>query len=1282
MKLNNRILSTLLAVIMMVSALTGVLTVGASAAEEDTSMMTPEIIESTYTSASYKQPAERLAKMKLVMEAHDYKLYIDTISGEVVTEKISTGELLFSTPYDMGGDKDMDARVKKQILSQIVVQYTDNGVMNTLYSFEEAAMRKQIKVMNIKNGVRVEYVIGREETRKLLPQRISAVSFDKYILGPMEEAIDKGILDEFYFTKFYKYYTPIGLEIAQSERERQSWIKSYPCIEELIEDENGALVPMNIYVFDSTVGDIKENWCESFIKEYCPDYSFEQMEADHEQTGYEASNEQYPVFKMALEYSLDENGMTVRLPCNGLRYDMSMYTLEYLSVLPYMGAGNILTEGYNFYPDGSGSLFYSDLGRSNTVRGKVYGVDYAYHNIVGTYQKAIRYPIYGTVATETIYSYSYSYLNGNMEMMVNSETVSATVKSFEKIQDEISKRPEGELLEIKEETYSRGYLAIIESGESLAEISSYHAGSSSNYYTMMNFFNPKPNDSYDISDSISVTNSSTWTVVSNRKYTGSFKLRYLFLSDANKVEEAKQFTPNIKYYDATWLGMAEAYRDYLVNTGVLEKMTEEDITEDIPLYMEVFGTLQTTQRFLTVPVKEMTPLTTFENVYSIYEKLYNSGVKNVNFKLTGFANGGMYAKVPSSLKWESAVGGAKKLEWLIDKSEEISQNDENAKLGLYPDFDFAYIRTNTLLDAVNLKRDAVKTIDNRYTSLRQYSATQQSYVTFHDLAISPSRYSSFYDKLLKNYAKYDLMSMSVASLGTALNSDFDEDDPYNRENNKDYTIRAFEDMQDAGYSLMTDGGNAYTWGYVDHLVNVDLDSSRYIRSGASVPFIGAVLHGYVQFAGTPFNEEGDSDYAILKAIENGASLYFILSYQNTNELKEDPVLNQYYGIRYDIWEADVIESYKELNELLKDIQLKVIVEHDFLPSERVLDLDELEADLADKLQAALDSAAQNQVDTEMQRYIEIANAFKSIAKADEIIGGVYQELLDACVEVDDAYAYVRETADRLNTQIVELLDAIVEAKYDFEATTVSDRINGGEGGGGFLGTVSGLRKNAVDVLRLMANMDVYQENVDGAIAELTNAKDILRKAVAEGYLEAEVAEAYYAKADVIVTEVQHYSDDAKAAIEALKAKGYDDINSSECVAQIAYNALTVLTSYRDGSGTQEQSNAARLLMNRPDVREVIRFEVADLFEEAGAPIDGEGGEDGGNNGGDINIGGSGKDSGNNRVVVVTYGDRNPETNEKTFAKTFLLNYNSYTVRVTYNNVTYTIPSNGYVVIEY
>ena len=1280
MKFYNRILSTLLAVLMLMSSLViGV--AAADAANTATDMNSDEVIESTYVKTAYKTPEEKLATMTLMLTRDNYELYVDAVSGEVATKDKTTGNVLFSNPYDVVSSQGSDS-TKKQILSQLVVQYIDNGTTKYLYSFEEAAMRQQIKVLNIKNGIRVEYTIGREESRKLVPRWISDESFTKYILTPLQEAVEKEQLDQFNYDKFEAYYTPQRLADKKSKKAKEQLLLTYPICEK-----------MDIWVLVADASSVEINWVEERIKAYCEDYSFEQMDADHEETGYEATDEKYPLFKMALEYSLDQNGMNVTLPCNGLRYDMATYTLEYLSILPYMGAGNSENPGYNFYPDGAGSLFdFEQLNTKSTttVRGKVYGVDYAYHQISGTYQKAIRYPVYGTVATEEFYSFTFATkykLDNDLNLVkengkaVDTGTstnytvkVSNTVMTEEDIEKFVEDRKGTLVSKITvDETYKRGYMAVIKEGESLAEIATYHAGSLSDYNTMMNYFNPKPKDSYDIADSISVTSSSSWTVVSERKYTGNITIGYQMLTDENVAEKIKETDSTFTYYDTTWLGMAEAYRDYLVGNGTLSKLTAEETEQNIPLYLEVFGALETQQTILTVPVDVMTPLTTFENVLQMYNQLSDKGVKNINFKMTGFANGGMYATVPAKLKWEKAVGGADGFRELIAQAATINADAEK-NIGLYPDFDFAYIQQNTLFDSTNLKKDALKTIDNRYSSLRQYSATKQTYVSFFQLAISPSRYSKFYTKLLDNYSEYGLKSMSIASLGTALNSDFDEDEPYNREDGKDYTIQAFQDLKDAGYSLMTEGANAYTWGYVDHIINVDLDSSRYIKSSASVPFIGTVLHGYVQFAGTPFNEEGDTSYALLRAIENGAGLYFILSYQNTQELKEDSYLSQYYSVRYDIWENDVVKYYQELNGLLKDVQNKVIIDHQFLTGQRVLDLDELEAELDQMLKDAEEAEKLKQEALNTAKILAVANAWKTASNA------IY-DIKDLLASMEEHNLSMEINNSSLDEQMITLSDIVDdvllsmngeymdEVSEEFLDVETAMELNGPR-----------LTTQIITLKSLAAN--VYQEYA--MIGKLVEEGEALLVAVQEAYdviNEADLSDTVKQK---MLAEVTQYYNEAVALFGDAEAKTgtayklyaknaalVDATDTSETTKSVAVRAVAALAVIKaEGDYEMYAEDLAALVADS-------LFTVADV-EEAGKLADEVlGGDDGDDNAQNIH------DKyyvDNNQIVVVTYGDRDDTTHEKTAYKSFILNYNNFAVVVDYEGVKYTIPSGGYVVL--
>ena len=160
----------------------------------------------------------------------------------------------------------------------------------------------------------------------------------------------------------------------------------------------------------------------------------------------------------------------------------------------------------------------------------------------------------------------------------------------------------------------------------------------------------------------------------------------------------------------------------------------------------------------------------------------------------------------------------------------------------------------------------------------------QTYVGRYELAISPAYFTHFYNKLSENLLKYYpegcKSGISVATLGTDLNSDFDEDEPYHRADSEEFTVDLFKTMSEDFDEVMTDGANAYTWKYIDYIMNVPLDSSRFNKSSNAVPFIGVVLHSYVQMSGSPINMDGNIGYSFLKAIENGASINFTLCYQN------------------------------------------------------------------------------------------------------------------------------------------------------------------------------------------------------------------------------------------------------------------------------------------------------------------------------------------------------------------------------------------------------------------
>jgi hypothetical protein len=95
-----------------------------------------------------------------------------------------------------------------------------------------------------------------------------------------------------------------------------------------------------------------------------------------------------------------------------------------------------------------------------------------------------------------------------------------------------------------------------------------------------------------------------------------------------------------------------------------------------------------------------------------------------------------------------------------------------------------------------------------------------------------------------------------------------------------------------------------------------------------------VLHGYKEYSGTAINLAGDYQYTLLKTIENGASPYFVIALDNNAELKQknEIYLAKYYSVRYNIWYNDMVNTYKTLNDTLKDLKYTSIVKHEFIDS--------------------------------------------------------------------------------------------------------------------------------------------------------------------------------------------------------------------------------------------------------------------------------------------------------------------------------------------------------------
>ena len=999
----KRILSSVLVAVMLLSAVSVILPVQAQAAHHSsvssTQLTTDEVakIVEDYQKAEYTS-LEEMFQADLALDRLDYatngtySIYVNRYTGVLYYRNNTTGEMLSSNSYNFKGAGGVDELTSQVSVSYATISNTENN--NTLYSSTWAAKYNQISVSKIDNGLRVSYAIGDTANRCLLPVIIEAFEFENDILRPMFETLYETMKEELgekyainYFDESGKYYneeTVKGerflhtMSIRRFSQDFESKIGDYKYYKQgtgsygdeermkvtKVEDIMNAInIVFNSYnphnpsyskfEYDPNttpeitlqgyaVYEVKNaNYSQmavraKYIQNYCPDYTFEMMYEDEEFCGYEHVYEPKPVFRCTLEYTFNEDGsLSVRLPSNSIVFDETEYILKSITPLQYFGAANFSDEGYIFLPDGSGSIIqFEDFRDSNIAMSSslsFYGNDFCYSEISGAHKQPLTMPVYGIASQKDA--------AGNATGL--------------------------------------GYFAILEEGASMAAINVRYRSKTFREGAVYTTFTPYPSDKFDLSDTISVGGNQSYSIVSESKYSGSYVTRYVMLTDSE--------ISGVTTYDATYIGMANYYRNYLVANGTLTALT--NVSEDLPLYLEALGSLEVVEKILTFPVNVSKPITTFEDVAAIYKDLGNAkqkmldkaaeydalaaaeednnelresyeqtaadyrrlaeqivNIDNVNFKLTGFSNGGLYYTYPTKVKWERVVGGKKGFKELLEIAKE--NTDADSTFGVYPDFDFQYINNTSMFDGVGKRNTISRMVDNRYASKQVYSSVTGEYDTIYAMIVSPDALDRLYDKFIKKYGKYDATGISVSTLGSDLNSNFDKDNPVSRDDAQGYVTALLDRIANqSNYDVMMSQGNIYAVKYADHILGVCTDSSYYRYSSYTIPFTGMILHGYVNYAGNALNYSGSPDYDLLRSIENGASIYYVIGYQNTDLMKDDEELNKYYSVSYENWFDDIVEKYALINAQIGDLQDFKIVNHEVLIGERVIDESEQVANL-------------------------------------------------------------------------------------------------------------------------------------------------------------------------------------------------------------------------------------------------------------------------------------------------------------------------------------------------
>lgn len=611
---------------------------------------------------------------------------------------------------------------------------------------------------------------------------------------------------------------------------------------ELIREKYPVVDKEPIYVLKS-VTDKEKAELEGYFSD--AGYTFDDLDKDLEAVGAVEEETVSPRFVISVRYELKDGELVVSVPTSLIEYDTEHFTLLEIGVLEYFAASDCSGDGYVLVPDGSGAVIgFNKNGNKlgNDIKIPVYGYDRALNYNAG----------YENLMAATLPVFGIASQNGTM-------------------------------------------LAIIDEGESLADIIASSGGSTSGYSRAGVSFSYCDYDSFEYKD---VNTQYFWNLADKNAYKGTYKIRYVLLQQGSGYSE-----------------MAQYYKQSL-------KLDSKVKDKGLNLVLGLYGSVLHSDEFLFIPYESQQPLTTFDDAYVIADEMLKAGIKDLDLRYIGWNSGGLNANPDNSVSVQSVLGGEDGLTQLYKKL-----NKKN--IGLFMNADLAYVGNSGWFDGFSAVDDTCRMLDKTYAGYNEVRLS--SGLMNEDVfkyALRPQSMLNFYNDFEAEYGELSLSGLSLSTLGNSLNSDKDNDEGANRDVAQRYAKEILKHAS-GKYELLVDGGNRYCYDYVSGVIDLPNCASGYPDADYSVPFVQMVLHGKVNYTGASVNLSGNYRTEVLKAIEGGSGLYFELAYRNSDILK----LTDYaklYSVDYKTWKQKIIDCYTQVNEAVGDLNSEDIVKHTYI----------------------------------------------------------------------------------------------------------------------------------------------------------------------------------------------------------------------------------------------------------------------------------------------------------------------------------------------------------------
>lgn len=391
-------------------------------------------------------------------------------------------------------------------------------------------------------------------------------------------------------------------------------------------------------------------------------------------------------------------------------------------------------------------------------------------------------------------------------------------------------------------TANRGVVAIIEEGAASSNIKSVSNDERLRYTSVYANFNVRGYETVDVPSGIKLQ-TSTAKVYSSPLTDRKIRVRYVPLIGEK----------------ASYYGMAEVYRDYLIS-----KYNLKSKSADQAVVLRLLGAVMTTEFDLGIPSDELYPLTTIKQAGKIIENSDNKYQGEVRFVLDGYGTTGLeIGEFAGGLEVGDNLGADDDLKELIKKC-------QKAGIDLSMNFDIVRYKTSSAFDTSDDIAVAAtgKKVINKYSLLTTKMQTDM-YGSYY--LLSRNLASNAVNKVKKYAKELSLKNVMLDTFSNTLYSDYNFKKYYAKGNEQD-VYKALSSLTKSGYKFIASDANIYAAVCAEYIDNAPVYSSNYDSFTTDVPFYQIVLKGLVPMYTPKWSGATDEQEVFLKAVESGIGL--------------------------------------------------------------------------------------------------------------------------------------------------------------------------------------------------------------------------------------------------------------------------------------------------------------------------------------------------------------------------------------------------------------------------